>query len=56
MTYTSPDKAWQLSGEVQNVFNKYYYNTIEDVKSSLGAITANPGLPRTWALTLKRTF
>ncbi|WP_082697612.1 TonB-dependent receptor [Novosphingobium fuchskuhlense] len=56
VTYTSPDKAWQLSGEVQNVFNKYYYNTIEDVKSSLGAITANPGLPRTWALTLKRTF
>ena len=56
VTYTSPDKAWQLSGEVQNVFNKYYYNTIEDVKSSLGAITANPGLPRTWALTIKRTF
>ncbi|OYU34977.1 TonB-dependent receptor [Novosphingobium sp. PASSN1] len=56
LTYTSPDKAWQLSGEVQNVFNKYYYNTIEDVKSSLGAITANPGLPRTWALTIKRTF
>ncbi|WP_421837272.1 TonB-dependent receptor [Novosphingobium sp.] len=56
LTYTSPDKAWQVSGEVQNVFNKYYYNTIEDVKSSLGAITANPGLPRTWALTVKRTF
>ena len=56
LTYTSPDKAWQVSGEVQNVFNKYYYNTIEDVKSSLGAITANPGLPRTWALTVKRKF
>ena len=56
LTYTSPDKVWQVSGEVQNVFNKYYYNTIEDVKSSLGAITANPGLPRTWALTIKRTF
>ncbi len=56
LTYTSPDKVWQVSGEVQNVLNKYYYNTIEDVKSSLGAITANPGLPRTWALTIKRTF
>ncbi|GEN99285.1 TonB-dependent receptor [Novosphingobium sediminis] len=56
LTYTSQDKDWQLSFEVQNVFNKYYYNTIEDVKSSLGAITANPGLPRTWAVSIKRTF
>ncbi|MEI6641809.1 MAG: TonB-dependent receptor [Novosphingobium sp.] len=56
VTYTSPDKDWQVSAEVQNVFNKYYYNTVENVKSSLGAITANPGLPRTWALTVKRTF
>ncbi len=56
LTYTNPGKEWQLSFEVQNVFNKYYYNTIEDVKSSLGAITANPGLPRTWAVSVKRTF
>ncbi|MDF8334565.1 TonB-dependent receptor [Novosphingobium cyanobacteriorum] len=56
LSYTSPDKDWQLSAEVQNVFNKYYYNTVENVEASLGAITANPGLPRTWALTLKRSF
>jgi iron complex outermembrane recepter protein len=56
LTYTSPDKDWQVSAEVQNVFDKYYYNTVENVKSSLGAITANPGLPRTWALTVKRKF
>jgi iron complex outermembrane receptor protein len=56
LSYTSSDKTWQLSAEVQNVFNKYYYNTVEDVKSALGVITANPGLPRTWAVSIKRTF
>ena len=56
LSYTSSDKTWQLSAEVQNVFNKYYYNTVEDVKGPLGVITANPGLPRTWALSVKRTF
>ena len=56
LSYTTADKAWQVSLEVQNVFNKYYYATIEDGKSAFGAITASPGLPRTWAVTLKRTF
>jgi iron complex outermembrane receptor protein len=56
LSYTSPEKTWQLSAEVQNVFNKYYYNTVEDVKGPLGVITANPGLPRTWAVSIKRTF
>ncbi|WP_298194424.1 TonB-dependent receptor [Novosphingobium sp.] len=56
LSYTSTDKTWQLSAEVQNVFNKYYYNTVEDVKGPLGVITANPGLPRTWAVSVKRTF
>jgi iron complex outermembrane recepter protein len=56
LTYTTESKDWQVSLEVQNVFNKYYYNTIEDVKNAFGAITAAPGLPRTWAVTLKRTF
>jgi large subunit ribosomal protein L6 len=27
-----------------------------DVKGPLGVITANPGLPRTWAVSIKRTF
>ena len=56
LSYTSTDKTWTLSAEVQNVFNKYYYNTVEDVKGPLGVITANPGLPRTWAVSIKRTF
>ncbi|WP_298164782.1 TonB-dependent receptor [Novosphingobium sp.] len=56
LSYTTSDKNWMVAAEVQNVFNKYYYNTVENVEGPLGVITANPGLPRTWALTVKRTF
>ncbi|MBC2651194.1 TonB-dependent receptor [Novosphingobium flavum] len=56
LSYTSADKGWQIAGEVQNVFNKYYFQTIEDGAIPFGAITGQPGLPRTWALTVKRTF
>jgi iron complex outermembrane recepter protein len=56
LSYTTGDKAWQISAEVQNVFNKYYFQTVEDGAAPFGAITANPGLPRTWAVSVKRTF
>lgn len=56
LSYTAADKDWQVSLEVQNIFNRCYYGSIEDGKSAFGAITAAPGLPRTWAVSLKRTF
>ncbi|MEP6869812.1 MAG: TonB-dependent receptor, partial [Novosphingobium sp.] len=56
LSYTTEDKDWQVSVEVQNLFNKYYYQTVEDVKDAFGTITAAPGLPRTWAVTMKKTF
>jgi iron complex outermembrane recepter protein len=58
LSYTTDDKDWQISAEVQNVFNKYYYNSVEDISkvANFGAVTGSPGLPRTWALTVKRNF
>jgi iron complex outermembrane recepter protein len=58
LSYTTDNKDWQVSAEVQNVFNKYYYNSVEDVSKvgGFGAVTASPGLPRTWAVTVKRNF
>jgi iron complex outermembrane receptor protein len=58
LSYTTDDRNWQASFEVQNVFDKYYYHSVEDVSNvgGFGAITAAPGLPRTWALTVKRNF
>ena len=57
LSYTSGDKDWQVSLEVQNVFDRYYYLTVFDQgRSSAGQVEAQPGLPRTWAVTLKRNF
>jgi iron complex outermembrane recepter protein len=54
--YTTPDKNWGVSLEVQNVFNKYYYITVADATGGLGVQTGVPGTPRTFAVTLKREF
>jgi iron complex outermembrane recepter protein len=55
-SYTTGDKDWQLALEVQNLFNKYYFVTVSDATGGLGVETGVPGLPRTWALTVKRNF
>ncbi len=54
--FTTEDKAWGVSLEVQNLFNKYYFLTVSDVTGGLGVETGVPGTPRTWALTVKRNF
>jgi hypothetical protein len=41
---------------VKNIFNKYYFVTKEDVTTSLGAVLGQPGMPRTWLLSLRRNF
>jgi iron complex outermembrane receptor protein len=56
VTYTTEDKDWRVALEIQNVFNKYYYMTKSDVTTSLGVNTGVPGLPRTWAVSIKRNF
>ncbi|MEO6387276.1 MAG: TonB-dependent receptor [Croceibacterium sp.] len=56
VSYTTTDEAWRFSLEVQNVFDKYYYQSVSDVTRSLGVVTAVPALPRTWSLSVKRNF
>ncbi|SFF89823.1 iron complex outermembrane recepter protein [Novosphingobium sp. CF614] len=56
LSYTTSDKDWMISLEVQNLFDKYYYQTVEDAAAAFGTITASPGMPRTWAVTVKREF
>ncbi len=56
LSYTTADKDWRVSLEVQNLFNKYYFTSVSDVTASLGVITGVPGMPRTWAVTIKRNF
>ncbi len=56
LSYTTADRDWRISLEVENVFDHYYFLTKSDITASLGENTAVPGLPRTWQLTVKRNF
>ena len=56
LTWTTKDDDWRVSLEVQNVFDKYYFQTVSDVTTSLGLVTGVPGLPRTWSLAVERRF
>lgn len=56
VAYTTEDKDWSIALEVQNLADKYYFQTVSDVTGGLGIQTGVPGLPRTWAVTVKRNF
>ena len=56
LAYTSPDDDWTVALRVDNLFDKYYFNTVSDVTTSLGVVTGDPGLPRTFAISVERRF
>src|SRR5690606_38439928 len=56
LTYTTADQDWRAAFEVQNVFDKFYFLSVSDITTAQGAVTGVPGLPRTWALSVKRSF
>ncbi len=47
---------WRVSLEVQNVLDRYYFQSVSDVSTSLGVVTGVPGLPRTYAVAFERRF
>jgi iron complex outermembrane recepter protein len=56
LTWKSADKDWSISLEVQNILNKYYFTSLYEQFAGPASISGAPGLPRTWAMTLKRSF
>jgi iron complex outermembrane receptor protein len=56
LSFTTADEDWRVALEVQNVFDKYYFQSKSDITNSLGEATGVPGMPRTWMLSLKRNF
>ena len=56
VAYRTADEDWEVALEVQNVFDKYYFMSVSDITRSLGSVTGVPGLPRTWAISVKRNF
>lgn len=57
LTYRNPGRDWEVSAEVTNLFDKYYYVTSFDlISAGAGIVAAQPGRPREWAVTVKKTF
>jgi iron complex outermembrane receptor protein len=56
LTWRSEDLKWQASLENNNVFDKYYYQTIFGLVDDAGINNAQPGRPAEWAFTIKRTW
>ena len=57
LTLRSTDSDWSAAFEVTNLANKLYYLTTFDLTGAgAGSVAGQPGMPREWALTLKRTF
>jgi iron complex outermembrane receptor protein len=57
LTWQNPDKDLSVSLEGTNLTNKYYYVTLFDLRAAgAGLDKAQPGRPREWAVTVKKTF
>jgi len=58
LTWNSPDEDWQAALEFNNITDELYYLNLFDQHqtTSVGQVIANPGLPFTWGISIKRYF
>ena len=56
LTWRNARKDLEISGEITNLFDKYYYLTAFDNSGSAGFASAQPGRPREWAVSVKKKF
>jgi iron complex outermembrane receptor protein len=56
LTWESADDTWAVAVEATNLTDEYYYVTIFDLLGPAGYIHGQPGRPREYAVTLKRSF
>ncbi len=57
LTWQNEHKDLSVSLEGTNLTNKYYYVTLFDLRAAgAGLDKAQPGRPREWAVTVKKTF
>jgi iron complex outermembrane receptor protein len=50
------DDGWKLGVEVQNLADKYYFQSVSDATTSLGLVTGVPAMPRTYSAFVERKF
>jgi iron complex outermembrane receptor protein len=55
LTFRTGDGNWESAVAVMNLTDKYYYYNISDSVTA-GWANAQPAPPRTWALTIRRSF
>ena len=57
ITWRNADDNLQVSLEVTNIFDKYYFVNRFDLRGvGAGALVGQLGRPREWALTVKKEF
>ena len=57
LTWANSRKDLEISGEVTNLFNKYYFLTAFNLTGAGAGFSQNqPGRPREWAVTVKKKF
>ena len=57
LTWRNPDEDLSVALEVTNLTDKYYYVSLFDLRAAgAGLDKAQPGRPREWALTVRKSF
>jgi iron complex outermembrane receptor protein len=56
VTFTSSSGLWQAQVQVKNLTNKFYYSSEYYLYGAFGVLEGMPAMPRTYLLTLKRSF
>ena len=57
LTWRNSDEDLEVALEVKNVFDKYYLLTSFDlIGAGAGFVSGQPGRPREWAVSIKKTF
>ncbi|MEH3108343.1 MAG: TonB-dependent receptor [Sphingomonas fennica] len=56
LTYRNTEGDIEVSAELTNIFDKYYFLTSFEINSAAGIANAQPGRPREWALSIRKKF
>ena len=57
LAYLSPDGKWQITAEGKNLFDKeYFLFKFDKTYSAVGYLSGQPGMPRTYLLSVRRNF
>ena len=56
LTWRNADRDLDISLEVTNLFDKYYFRSKFDLSGLAGSVLGTPGQPREWAVSVKKKF